>query len=212
MLLAALGGVGCGHGDGDGAKSYEFVIRVQSDPGRPVAGATVSHQGARVAESNADGVVRLAIRGQEGTVKSFDVACPPGHQAPAEPLSLVLRSVSEAGKRPEYLVACTPTKRDVVVAVRANQGTDIPVVHWGKEVARTDASGAAHALLSVAPGDPIELTLDTTGRPELRPQNPLARFQAPAYDDVLVLNQDFTVLRSRRGSGRPKGPVRITTR
>jgi hypothetical protein len=210
VLLAALAGIGCSQGDP--AKAYEFVIRVHADPGRPIAGAIISHQGARVAESNAEGVVHLAIRGQEGTVKSFDIACPPAHRPPAEPLSLALRSVSEAGKRPEYVVACTPTKRDIVVAVRANQGTDIPLIHWGKEVARTDASGAAHALLSVIPGDPIELTLDTTGRPELRPQNPLARFQAPNHEDVLVLNQDFTVLRSKRGPGRPKGPVRITTR
>jgi hypothetical protein len=193
---------------------YEFIVRVESDPGRKLAGAAISHAGTRVGVSNDDGVVKLSARGKEGETLSFRVDCPDGHRSPSEPLVVVLRRVAERERRPEYNVSCLPTTRTVVVAVRADDGPDLPVRHLGREVARTDKSGAAHVLLKAAPNEAIELSLDTSAYPQLSPRNPAARFQTGHQDDVFVFSQAFTIpqptQRPRpRRPAKPSGPTRL---
>ena len=46
----------------------------------------------------------------------------------------------------------------------------------GREVARTDASGAAHVLLKLKSDEAFDLVLGTEGNDRLRPQNPSASF------------------------------------
>jgi hypothetical protein len=192
---------------------YEFIVRVESDPGRALAGATVLHADSRVGVSNKDGIVRLNARGKEGDTLSFRIDCPKGHKSPTKPLSVVLRKSSEREKRPEYTVSCLPTLRTVVVAVRAEDGPNLPVRYLDREVGRTDKSGAAHVLLKAAPNEALELTLDTSKAPQLSPKNPTARFQTSHQDEVFVLNQEFMVekpkLQRAPRKQRPSGPIQI---
>jgi hypothetical protein len=106
-----------------------------------------------------------------------------------------LRKLAEPGALPEFSVSCQPLTRSVVVAVRADNGPDLPVRYLGQEVARTDASGAAHLLLSLAPQEEFELTLDTSDRraENLRPQNPSARFTVKDGDEILTFNVPFAI-------------------
>jgi hypothetical protein len=190
---------------------YEFLVRVESDPGRTLAGATVLHGESRVGVSNKDGIVKLSARGKEGDTLSFRIDCPKGHKSPTKPLSVVLRKTSEREKRPEYSVSCLPTMRTVVVAVRAEDGPNLPVRYLDREVGRTDKSGAAHVLLKAAPNEALELTLDTSKAPLLSPKNPTARFQTSHQDEVFVFNQPFTVEKPKvqraRRKPRPTGPI-----
>jgi len=49
--------------------------------------------------------------------------------------------------------------------------------------------------LQAAPRDLITLTLDTEARDNLRPQNPTLQFLAPDRDELVLLEQKFTVLK-----------------
>jgi hypothetical protein len=194
---------------------YAFLVHVVSDPGKALAGATVTSGGKVLGTSGADGLVRLEAGGTEGTRLSLQVTCPEGHKAPAEPLSIVLRTVSEREKRPEYPVACTPMNRSVVVAVRADGGPNLPVLYLGHEVARTDESGAAHVKLDVAPGETLEIVLDTSAVPGLRPSSPSARFRIGNQDEVFVMNQTFEAPKHKVAKKKPpppEGPIEILPR
>src|SRR5262249_12804855 len=162
-----------------------FIVRVTSDPGRPLAGAVFSYNDAQVGVTKNDGTVHLAIRGAEGEVFGLSVACPEGFRSPVAPLQLTLRPRGDEANRPEYAVSCPPRIRPMLGAVRADNGKNLPVLYLGQEVARTDASGAAHLLLHASPDDPFEITLGTTekGNERLRPQNPSLKFVAKDQDD-----------------------------
>ncbi len=97
------------------------------------------------------------------------------------------------------MVDCPPTTRNVVVAVRAENGPELPVLYLGEKVAQTDDSGAAHVLLKLPPNQPFKLTLDTSGddHSRLRPQNPTATFDVKNQDDMFVFNQKFKLERPR---------------
>src|SRR4051812_25653791 len=180
------------------ARGYQFAVRISGDPGRPVAGASLTFKGQQVAVSDSAGVAQLSAHGQEGELVDFGVACPEGYRSPSSPVSLRLTRLREGSAIPEYQVTCAPALRDVVIAVRAENGGDLPVKYLGREVARTDAAGAAHFLLRVEPGAQLEVALDTHDKRGLRPQNPVAHFLARSEDDLFVLDQPFVVTREVR--------------
>jgi len=196
-------------------QSTQFVtrVRVESDPGQPVAQAKLMRDGEALAETGADGAANLALSGAPGERVSLQVQCPSGYRAPDKVLSIVLRPLLEA-RTPEYRVRCPPLLRNVVVAVRAQLGPNLPVRYLGRELARTDASGACHASLKLGAGETATLTLDTSA-PEhagLMPRNPELKITVPERDELIVFDQTF-----RREAEKPKrrtghgssGPTRI---
>jgi hypothetical protein len=211
LAVAALGFVGCTRVEHN-RQQYQFLVRVQSDPARPLSHVNLAHAGKPLGSSDARGLIRLAARGKEGETLSFDVRCPPGHRQTSKPLSVVLRRLVEREKLPEYLVSCPPLKRTIVIAVRAEHGANLPVLYLGRELARTDRFGAAHVLLEAEPEDSLEITLDTSEQPGLRPSNPSARFAVGARDEVLAFNQTFQAKAVPRSHGGPvrRGPQRIS--
>jgi hypothetical protein len=84
------------------------------------------------------------------------------------------------------------------------------VTYLDKEIARTDASGAAHVLLQMKPGDTFEVVLGTTerGNEKLRPQNPSAPFTVHGQDEVFLFEQHFT--REREPVRAVKAPPRAS--
>jgi hypothetical protein len=208
-FVALTFAMGCNAGPA--RTDYGLSIRVDSDPGRPLAGAEVKIGDERIGVTGATGVVRAIAHGAEGDVLSFETACPDGYQSPSRPLAVVLRRLSEKDRVPEYAVQCRPTERTLVVAIRAEHGPNLPVMYLGREVARTDRAGAAHVSLKSPPEETVELSLDTSNNPRLRPHNPSARFRVGQADDLVVLDENFQL------DGDPhqahvathKGPVRI---
>jgi hypothetical protein len=187
-----------------------MIVRVYGDPGEPLAGARLMHGSTLLGVSGSDGVVGVKATGKEGERILLQLLCPEGHRSPSEPLSLTLRRPAERTRRPEYNANCSPLTRRLVVAVRADKGPNLPVRYLGREVARTDASGAAHVVLDSAPLQDLELLLDTSEQPRLRPQNPTARFRVGDRDELVLLSQEFQSSTPRRNRvARPSGPVRI---
>jgi hypothetical protein len=216
-LLVVLTLAACGCRAKQPPAPYPFAVRVTGDPGKPLAGAVVSRDKVELARTGEDGVGAFALRGPEGDTVALGVTCPEGFKSPSDPVSVRLRRLSDPGQRTEYDVSCPPTVRKVVIAVRANNGKNLPVVYLGQELARTDAAGAAHVELDAAPDDTIELVLGTneTGNERLKPQNPSAKFVVKNQDEVFVFGTDFVVEAPKRAAvPRPKehvppGPIRI---
>jgi hypothetical protein len=140
-----------------------------------------------------DGKVQLKIAGMEGESVDLMVRCPPEYITPTKPISVALRRIS-GPKLPEYDVSCPPTLRLTVVAVKADNGPNLPVVYLGKELARTDANGAATILFRLQPNSQFELALNTSerGNERIQPQNPVRHFVVHSYDDVVVFDQPFS--------------------
>ena len=197
-LLVTVGWVasGCGLLKKPPAPTYESEIRVESDPGSPLAGAKVTYKKKTVGISDKKGRVRVRLKGPEGQVFALAVQCPPGHRSPEKPVTVTLRRIAR-GAVPQYKVSCPRTVRKVVVAVRAKNGPNLPVTYLGSEIARTDQSGAAHILLEVTPNQSFQLKLDTSSQKRLAPKSPAASFEVKDEDAVLAFEQEFKVERPK---------------
>ena len=187
------------------APTYDCLVRVSSDPGMALANVSVLRNGQRVGATNQSGSLRLRLSGVEGETVTLTIQCPAGHRQPTEGVSVILKSVADATHVPEYSFACPPELRRIVVAIRAEQGPNLPVLFLGKELARTDSSGTAHVLLQQAPDSQFELTLgtDEEGAKQLRPHNPSMKFYVRDQDDVMSMLQAFV------SKGPPKTKVTI---
>lgn len=193
--------------------AFEFGVRVHSDDGRPIAGADIVAS-AGSARTGADGHATLVARGHEGDRLPYVVTCPREYQSPSSPLLVSLRRDVDPTKTPVYEVTCVPIQRTAVVAVRLDSGPHLPIVYLGQVVARTDASGAAHVLVSVAPGEPFRLTVDTSENEYLRPQYPSVELSVGESDDLLVFEQKMSVVEPKappppKMRPRPSGPQRL---
>jgi hypothetical protein len=193
-------------------KPFEARLRVFGDPNQPLKGADVYYKQRKIGTTDDAGTVSFRLKGAEGEVYSLTVKCPDGYTSPVKPVSVVLRKNVDPKKRPEYDVDCPKSSRAVVVAVRADSGPNLPVLYLGREVARTDASGAAHVMLDLPPNQMFQLELSTNGddAKDLRPQNPTSTFEVKQEDAVFVFDQKFKVEKKRyRGPSRrkPSGPT-----
>jgi hypothetical protein len=189
----------------------EVIVRITSDPGKPLAGVDLLYNGKKASMSDASGVAKLTLKGKDGETFDLFVKCPEGFQSPTKPLQVLLRRLADPSKKPEYDAVCPPSERTAVVAVRAENAPNIPITLLGREIARTDASGAAHVVLKVKPDDSFSLVLDTSekGRERLRPQSPAASFTIKDHDEVFVFDKKFDLERAVfRGPVR-RGPTKI---
>jgi hypothetical protein len=213
LLMASGGVVSCSSFEPPPPAPYEVVVKVESDPGRALPGADVLLENTRVASTGTDGTATLKLKGNEGETMLFQVKCPEGYQSPSKPISITLRRIASPSKRPEYGASCPPATRTVVVAVRADNGPNLPVMYLGREVGKTDESGAAHVLLTLKPDDTFQLMLktDVEGGERLRPQNPMATFVLKGQDDVLTFDQAFVVERKKVRPSGPRGPTPLKT-
>ena len=217
LMLVAWFAAGCATaGSGSGAQRFDVDVRVESDPSKPLPAAGIVQGSAELGRTAADGSVRVSLRGRNGDVVSLRVACPEGYASPDKPLSVTLRPLVGTSVVPEYRARCEPLLRTLVVAVRAKGGAGLPVKHLGREIARTDADGAAHALLQVPPSEQITLVLDTAApeRERLRPKSPEFTLMMPARDQVAVFDQTFTeiappVIKRKPQAPKVVGPVKI---
>jgi hypothetical protein len=216
-LLGA--GSGCGMVSSAGptsAQRFAIDVRVESDPSKPLAAVGILQGAKELGRTAADGSVRVALAGNNGDIVTLHVACPEGFASPEKPLSITLRPLVGASVVPQYRAQCEPLMRSLVVAVRAKGGSDLAVKHLGREIARTDSDGVAHALLKVAPAEQVTVVLDTSGteHERLRPKSPEFSLMMPARDEVAVFDQTFSELAPpapKRKKPEPKvvGPVKI---
>jgi hypothetical protein len=208
-LVAALAtsGAGCKDLDPPPPPPFQVFIHVESDPGHPISGATISRTSKMLATTGPDGRAMLTLVGAEGETTDISIKCPDAFLSPTKPTSVRLTRFADKTKVPEYTIACPPTLRRIVVAVKADNGPNLPVVYLNRAVTRTDASGAAHFALEVPPNTQFQVTLDTSENTRLKPVSPTKPFTVPQRDDILVFDQKFDVEKIRVIAGpRPNIP------
>jgi hypothetical protein len=193
LAIAACGAINCTAPPPDAPVPFEIVMKVESDPGVPIPGAAIVRGGKDIIATGLDGKAKLTLSGKEGDAYEFTVRCPADFSSPTKGVSVYLHRLSDKTKVPEYNALCPPTTRKLVVSIRAENGPNLPVLYLGKPVARTDASGAAHILLTMKPGDQFELQLDTSekGNERLRPKMPTGTFAMRQRDDLQSFDQKF---------------------
>jgi hypothetical protein len=174
------------------APPFEIIMKVSSDPGHPLPGAIVMKGGKEGPVTGADGQATVKIGGQEGESVDLMVKCPADYVSPIHAISVLLRRNSGT-KLAEYEANCPPAIRHMVIAVRADNGANLPVKILGHTVGYTDANGAFTYALPLRPGDGVEMTIDTTGHPLVSPQNPTALLTMKPYDDVVTFDQKFNI-------------------
>lgn len=193
VLMAVLSAFAAGCSDPARAEPFTISVKVEGDPGRPIPGATIVRANKPIGTTSADGRATLQIAGAEGEIADVSVTCPEGYQTPAKPLSVRLARLAERTKIPEYVVACPPSMRRVVVAVRADNGPNLPVMYLDRTVTRTDAAGAASFALEVPPGAQFTVSLSTAERADIKPISPSKLFVVGAQDEVFLFDQRFDV-------------------
>lgn len=220
IAFCALGSAflsGCSeHATGPNAPiALGIDVDVASDPGHGTANVEIVSHGHPVATTDANGHATVTLHGNEGDVVELAMKCPSGFDSPAQPLSVAIRRLSTGSRLPRFAARCAPQVRTVVVGVRADKGVNLPVLYLGHEIARTDASGAAVAALTVTPGEHVSLVLDTkTARessPRLLPESPTLTFVAKDTDDFVAFEQRFDIERTKVKASNPArgGPTRL---
>ncbi len=190
----------------------KVAVSVEGDPGQPIRGAVVMRGAKVVATTGPDGRAEMSLEGADGETVDANVRCPDGFTSPTKPITMRLTRMNE-GRVPTFSVVCPPMLRKVVIAVKAENGPNLPILYLGKVVARTDGSGAAHFALEAPPGNQFQVTLDTTAKEnaKLKPPSPSKPFTIGNTDDILVFEQKFDVEKKKfHAPPKPKLPDCLT--
>jgi hypothetical protein len=213
MLFGALAALGCDRvvAPPQPAPPYKVAFLVSSDPGRPLPGATLSAGGKDLGTTDGRGRAELALAGNEGELVDVTVKCPAGFSSPPKPFAVALRRLVD-DRVMELAVACPPTRRRVILAVRAENGPNLPIRVMGSAAGRTDRSGAAHVMLDAAPGDRIEVQISTDekGSEGLMPKNPVFSHVVNPHDELVVVSAQFSVEKKIvHRKAKPKAPTEV---
>ena len=181
------------------APPFRVAVVVQSDKDVPLPGVIIKRGDKELGKTEPNGKATLTFRGEEGDQIDVWVKCPEGFDSPSKPTTVALRRLADPNRLAEYPVMCPPAERKVIIAVRTDNGPNLPVKYLGREMARTDTSGAATFMLNGKPGDHMEFTIDTSDKANdnLRPQNPAVSLVVDNKDNYYQLDQPFQVQRAR---------------
>jgi hypothetical protein len=199
VLAASTAIAGCPKNEPDLAPAPEapfpLLVAIESGPGHPIGGAKVIFKTKPIATSDNAGIAKVEVSGTEGETISLAIQCPDGFASSEKPLVVGLRHLGPGSPPPRFESRCTPVVRTLVVALRTENGPNLPIMQLGRPIARTDANGVAHFVVRAKPSEQITLTLSTAdkGAEALRPQNPSLQFVAKDHDELVLLEQKFKI-------------------
>lgn len=199
---------------------YAITFAGRTDAGAPLGGVAITANGAALGVTGPDGALVVDVRAVEGKLLRVTATCPEGFRAAAAETEVRLRRLAGAARgAPQPVVVnaeCRPRARRAAILVRTPGLAGVPVRYRDREVARTDGDGVAHVLLELAPQSRLQLALDTTAHPRLRPRDPTAEFVLGDADEVFVFDYQPAVTplpprkkKARRAPPPPPGPVKI---
>jgi hypothetical protein len=213
--LFAVAMLGCTESE----SRFPVVISTMTDDGRPFPDVPVTLGKAAAGKTGADGRLSVNVRGKEGVKVSVSIDVPKGYRlSPGSPPSLVLRRLTDVaeGSRShvlpvEHAIKLSPLVRQYAVLVRVGvPGLDVET--FGTRQAVTNAQGVAMFLYQGAPGDELQVRVNTAGHPELRPQNPGSTFVLSQRSEAYVVKEKFAVYKAPvHHTPKPKftGPRRL---
>jgi hypothetical protein len=184
---------------------YPVLVHVADDLGKPLANVQLSAAGKPLGATEVSGERSLSLPGIEGQRVALKVVCPPGYAAPHEPPAVVFKSTQNPQtpglQAIELSVTCAAKERVSLIAIRTGQ-PNVPVMLRGQAVALTSTTGTAHVIVREAPGSAFELTLDTSGKSNLRPESPSHTFTVAQRDGFAVWDQPLELEKPGRASRR----------
>lgn len=178
-------------------KPFSIVVRVNDEVGRPVPEVAISVGKSVNATTAANGSVTLKLSGTDGESVAVNVKCPERYASPDKPLAVTLRRLGSNSPVPQFDAVCTSRMHTTLVGVRTENGQGVAIVHRGKLLARTDEAGTAHFSLTLPPNETVVLDLDTKENAALRPQSPSLTFRTSDRDELVLLEQKFTLFRKK---------------
>jgi hypothetical protein len=211
IALAAVLAPACKQLEEPPPPPFQVAITVEADQGVPIPRAVVTRNNQEVGKTDGNGKALLTFRGEEGDQIDVWVKCPEGFDSPTKSITVALHRLADPNKMAEYPVKCPPAEREVVVALLADNGPNLPIKYYGRDIARTDSSGAATFMLKGKPGDHMEFTIDTSAKEneKLRPQNPSVSLVVDNRDAFYALDQPFQKQKTRVIYMAPRRPQPI---
>ena len=197
-LVCAVLAASCNNFQEPPPPPFRVAVSVEADKGIPLPGAVVERNNEAIGKTDGTGKAILTFVGQDGDQLDVWVKCPEGFDSPPKPTTLMLHRLS-GEKLAEYSVTCPPAERKVVVAIRSENGGNLPIKYLNKDIARTDSWGAATFMLSGKPGDKLDFTIDTSDKASerLQPQSPTVSVIVDSKDSFYPLDQPFTMLKPK---------------
>ncbi|HZS40539.1 MAG TPA: hypothetical protein VFF06_27090 [Polyangia bacterium] len=199
-----------------GPAKFPVVITAMTDDGKPFPNLPVTLGRAAAGSTDADGHLRVHVTGSEGMKVAVSVAAPKGFKVVSLSDSLVLRRLTdiEGGSEKllpvEHTVKLAPLERQYAVLVRAGVA-GLPIETFGTRQAVTNSKGVAMFTYRGAPGDELQVKINTDGHPELRPQNPPTSFLLASRSEAYVFKVHFGVQKATVKKHKPVhiGPRRL---
>ena len=192
--VAALMAAGCAEEE----SRFPVVISALTDDGKPFPDLPVTLGNKPAGKTDAEGHLKLRVVGKEGQKIAVVVTAPKGYRLASPSSTLVLRrlvDIEGGSGKPlpiEHLIKLSPLQRSYAVLVRVGVA-GLPVEVFGTQQAVTNAKGVAAFLYTGAPGDELQVKVDTSGHAELRPQNPVASFLLAQRSEAYVVKERFNV-------------------
>lgn len=172
---------------------FAVIVQARRDGQQPLAGVKILDGKRVIGTTDASGNVKLKLKGAEGDTKALTIGCPDGFASPEKPIVVGLRQMARGSPSPKFETECLPMVHTLVVGVRAEHAAFVPIRRLSQVIGKTDQQGIAHVLVQAAPNEQVTLTLDTSALPNLRPQSPTLTFVARDRDEMVLLEQKFTV-------------------
>jgi len=189
----------------------EVVFRVHGDGSSPISGAVILVDGKAFGTTDAEGALRGHLPLRPNLAYDISHECPKEMRAMGKGVKLRVDAIvplaKSAGKSASFVVelGCAPSKLRHVVLVRTRGRAGLPIRILGREAGVTDADGAAMLVVDGAQGEEIEIAIDTSAAPRLRPASPSRRMELPNARRFLVFDQEFEErAKPRTRSTRPK--------
>jgi len=159
----------------------------------PIDGAEIVSQSEVVARTNAEGKAQISLNGKDdGSMFPVEVKCPKLFRSPNQPIAV--RRIRSGAAIPEYVAHCDRLRHQLIVAIKTDGATNMPVMHLGKEVARIDQAGHASVLVEGDVRERVELLIDTSDPKfaKMHPQNPTGSFEIGNKDEIKTFEVKFT--------------------
>ena len=217
-LLVALACASIGCGTPIPPPGFTVRFRAASDEGVALPGVTVSVRGRQLGKTNERGELVAKLDGSEGEAVPVGIQCGAEYRSPERALPLKLTSTRRIASGQDvsaipYEALCIRKQRSVVIIARADKIPGIPITVEGRQVASTDAEGNAHALVLLEASTAVlHVGFETSNRPELLPRSPGRACDVAPGDDIVTLEQKFTVAQKSAPRRIPSPPKHIPVR
>lgn len=226
--LASLMLLACGHPAKE-ASRYTLTFATVDDLGEPLARVPIQVGETAIGRTGESGVLRAEVNAKDGDRYPLVAPCPDGYlqmEVPDEVVFLDTRGLGgEKNASLEIQIVCTRKTRVAAVLVHTGGYEGMPILVDGIAKGTTGPGGYAHLRLEGVSSSQFEISLDTSGEPNLLPKNPRHQLQLGGEDGLFVFEPAFSKAeelpkkpkrrRRRRSSseeaetGKPKRPVKI---